>query len=174
MSMIAGLEQLEAINTASLLTRTRGVARTTTTAQCLVLSLNPKRREMLVRSANEAGWDTVACADARAAWHTAQRERFAMALIDLESAQTCDAQYRDLAEHMMGSQRTLTVVCGHEGNAVEEIWARQTGVWLYLPGVTADCDIRGLCAEAMPVAEKVSHQRELATVSGGQQDSDFK
>ncbi len=154
MSTIAELEKLGAINTASLLTRASGVQKGTTTAQCLVLSLNPKRRDMLVRSANEAGWDTVACADAKTAWHTAQRERFAMALVDLETASACDAQYRELAEHMLGSQKTLTVVCGREGDAAEEIWARQTGVWLYLPGVTPDCDIRSLCVEAMPVAQK--------------------
>lgn len=121
---------------------------------------------MLVRAANEAGWDTVACADAKSAWHTAERERFAMALVDLEAADSCSAQYRELAEHIIGSQKTLTLVCGNEGNAAEEIWARQIGVWLYLPGVTVNCDVRSLCAEAMPIAEKVYRQRGMAAGSG--------
>ncbi len=166
MSLIAELRRSAATGTASLLKRAADDRPASTTAQCLVLSVNPKRRQMLVRSANEAGWDTVACADAKSAWHTAQHERFAMALVDLETAEGYGAHYRDLAEHIISSQKTLTLVCGHEGNTAEEIWARQIGVWLYLPGVTIDCDIRGLCAEAMPVAEKVFRQRELTAGLG--------
>lgn len=162
MSVIAQPYQPTAINTASMLKQAKRGQRAVTTAQCLVLSVHPDRREMLVRSANDAGWDTVACADAQVAWQTAQRERFAMALVDLESADQLQASYRDLAEHIIKNQQTLMVVCGHEEDTAEELWARQAGAWLYLPGVSANCNIRDLCQEAWPVAEKL-HRLAAAT-----------
>jgi ActR/RegA family two-component response regulator len=132
----------------------------TTTIQCLVLSEGSSRREMLSRAANEAGWDTVVCADVAKAWATVQRQRFEMALIDLECAAGNADAFKELAEHVNASQHPLLVVCGQEGNAVEEIWARQLGAWLYLPGVSQTSDVRALCEEALPVVEKMASRSE--------------
>ena len=44
----------------------------------------------------------------------------------------------------------LLVICGHEGEVEEEIWARQLGVWLYVPGLSnapAE-DLSLLCQQA--------------------------
>jgi ActR/RegA family two-component response regulator len=137
------------------LKRTVEQYKSTTTIHCLVVSGSQSRREMLSRAAKEAGWDTVVCADAANAWSAVQRHRFEMALIDLEFAADTDA-CREFTEHVSSSQQALLVVCGQEGNALEEIWARQLGAWLYLPGVAQKSDVRALCSEAVPVVEKLT------------------
>lgn len=48
----------------------------------------------------------------------------------------------------------LLAVCGHEGDPQEETWARQLGVWLYLPGVSIDHvdEISVMCEQAQVIA----------------------
>jgi hypothetical protein len=79
-----------------------------------------------------------------------------MSLIDLQRAAAETGALKKLTEHVVTNQPTLLVVCGNEGNAVEEIWARQLGAWLYLPGVSQACNVQALCEEALPVAERIS------------------
>lgn len=128
----------------------------TATFQCLVVSAHDTMREMLTRSVNEAGWDAVVCSDAGDARTAVQRDRFQMALVDLQDL-TLDetASFRQLSERIASSPGPLLVLCGNEGDGMEEIWARQLGAWLYLPGVDLDSDLMSLCAEALPVAEKL-------------------
>jgi len=40
------------------------------------------------------------------------------------------------------------VICGSADSVDEELWARQLGVWLYLPGVTEGDSLTSLCIEA--------------------------
>ena len=42
----------------------------------------------------------------------------------------------------------LLVICGSEDNVDEELWARQLGAWLYLPGVCDGDSLTSLCVEA--------------------------
>ncbi len=37
-----------------------------------------------------------------------------------------------------------------------EIWSRQLGVWMYLPGVDDESDIAMLCGEARNAVEKLN------------------
>jgi hypothetical protein len=54
------------------------------------------------------------------------------------------------------------VICGNEGRPQEEIWARQLGAWLYLPGVVESDDVAMLCGEARQIAEQLAKpQRSL-------------
>jgi hypothetical protein len=45
------------------------------------------------------------------------------------------------------------VICGSEDNVDEELWARQLGAWLYLPGVTDGDSLTSLCVEARRLRE---------------------
>jgi len=131
--------------------------RRTVTFQCLVAAANQTMREMMARSANEAGWDAVVCADASDAQAKIQRERVQMALVDLQDLNLNEtATFRELVEQLASSPDVLLVLFGNQGDALEEIWARQLGTWLYLPGVDVDRDLMSLCADALPVAEKLT------------------
>lgn len=125
--------------------------------QCLVVSGEESRRDMLSRAAELAGWETVVCADARTGYLASERRLFRLAMIDVAEA-TADVveEIHRLSERLSGAPDLLLMICGNEGDALEEIWARQLGAWLYLPGVAEQCDVEGLCREAIPVAERLN------------------
>ena len=60
----------------------------------------------------------------------------------------------ELAEEFACRPGTLLVVCGSEDSVEEELWARQLGAWVYLPGVSSGDALVSLFAEARRVAER--------------------
>ena len=124
--------------------------------QCLIASVIQARREMLSEAAAQAGWETVVCADAQNATAAARRVKFQMAWIDLDHHGRTPSGYRNLCQTLAAMPGMLLAVCGHESDPQEEIWARQLGVWLYLPGVSIDHvdEISLLCEQAQQIANK--------------------
>ncbi len=125
------------------------------TFQCLVVSTSQHRKAMLVDAASDGGWQTVVCGSEASAWTAMKRQRFQLALVDLDGSQDQEA-LKAICQELSQQHDTLLVVCGNEGNGLEEIWARQLGVWLYLPGVSEASDMISLCEQAVPVAEKIT------------------
>ncbi len=125
----------------------------TATFQCLVVSTSDPRREMLYRAAADGGWDVTACANVKSATRKVQRTFFHLSLVDLEGdGRRAPSGFRELCKRLCSDGIPLLAVCGHEGNAEEEIWARQLGVWLYLPGVESGENVSALCGEALKLA----------------------
>lgn len=123
--------------------------------QCLVVSGSRDRREMFNRASSQAGWDTVVCADQQNALAAVRRTRFQLALVDLDHYGDTPAGFRDLAQTLSTTPGMLLVICGRELQPDEEIWARQLGVWLYLPGVSLQHgdELAELCQAAQQVVE---------------------
>jgi hypothetical protein len=121
--------------------------------KCLIASTDGAKREMICLAATEAGWDTIVCADEHKAMAAAQRTRFQMAWVDLDVSPAKSA-FRDLCQTVAALPGVLLVICGHVNDSAEEIWARQLGVWLYLPGLSLDHanEISLLCEQAQRVA----------------------
>ena len=123
------------------------------TVRCLVVAPNVQRLEMLTRAAEAAGWGVVACAAASDGREVHQRERYELAIVDLDGLDSEAAtELRSLGEDVASSS-ALLILCGNEGDALEEIWARQQGAWLYLPGVSDASDVSSLCDQARGVVE---------------------
>jgi hypothetical protein len=125
----------------------------TQVGKCLIVSTDIAKRETISLAATEAGWDTIVCADEASAMKAVLRNRFQMAWIDLDGSPACSAA-RELCQAVAALSQVLLVVCGHEHDAEEETWARQLGVWLYLPGLSLDhprelCEV---CEQAQWVA----------------------
>jgi hypothetical protein len=130
---------------------------------CLVVAENAERRAFLAESARAAGWEVTVCAGASAASVAANRYRQSLAIVDLADLEAGAASsLRTLTEQLTSGSSPLVMICGAEGNALEEIWARQLGVWLYLSGVDASCDVTSLCRDAKQVTEKLAPQVEPA------------
>ncbi len=134
--------------------------------QCLIVSADPQRRRMLERAASDSGWKTFACGDAPAALQHANRWLVQLAVVDLEApdAQSRETQsrempspegFRPLVEQLTARSGMLAIVCGNEGNVDEEIWVRQRGAWMYLPGVADTSNVSLLCGEAKQIAERL-------------------
>jgi len=121
--------------------------------QCLIVSADPERREMFEHAAGEGGWMTVICADAPSALTCISRSLVQLAIVDLETQKL--GTFRPVVEQLTSHSGLLLIVCGNEGDINEEIWVRQLGAWLYLPGVPDGNNFSTLCGEARHIAERV-------------------
>jgi hypothetical protein len=128
-----------------------------TVLHCLIVAEDAERREFLTEAARVVGWEVAAYADAHAASIAAKHYRHALTMIDLDGLAPGTANgFRTLAEQLSAVTGALLMVCGTDGNALEEIWARQLGVWLYLSGIDTSCDVTSLFSEAKQVVQKLN------------------
>ena len=125
-------------------------------AQCLIVSPSASMREGIATAAREAGWETIVCADNPTAMTAVRRLPFQMAWVDLESPRT-PTDLSEVCQSIAALPRVLLVIGGHQQDPEEEIWARQLGVWLYLPGVSSAqlSEIQVLCEQAYLVSDNI-------------------
>ena len=156
MGVLTDYKPIATASVATSTSRTRDVKQPSRvrTFECLLASGDEPRREMLLKSVNAAGWETVVCTDPAGAWSALRREMFQMAVVDLQGEQPV-VDFRELCEQLASQRNLLLMVCGNEANATEEIWARQLGAWLYLPGVSAGSDLETLCIEGRNIAQRI-------------------
>ncbi|MCI0335110.1 MAG: hypothetical protein L0228_18020 [Planctomycetes bacterium] len=123
---------------------------------CLVVSTSPRRAQIWVRAAHEEQWATVVCNTADDAIRQAVRQRIELALVDLQSAPPPQEKLlRKLVEQLAAQKGPLVAVCGKPDDSLGEVWSRQLGVWMYLPGVDRESDIALLCGEARNILKKL-------------------
>jgi hypothetical protein len=124
--------------------------------RCLVVSTCAERRRMLREAAEAQGWDPIVTSGVEQASREIARNRLQLVIVDLEGAGRGAAPgFFGLAQRLAGESGRLVVVCGNEGDVMEEIWARQLGAWMYLPGVDDQSDVAMVCGEARNVAERL-------------------
>ncbi|HEV3416392.1 MAG TPA: hypothetical protein VG056_06250 [Pirellulales bacterium] len=135
------------------------------TLECLIVSADRGRRELLSRAAAENGWSTVVCADANTARNMADRIAVKLAIVDMEQPSPAESGgLRELSAELSRAGGPLLVLCGADGNVQQEIWARQLGTWFYLAGMADLETMELLCGEARQVVEKTSYQRALPMI----------
>ena len=125
--------------------------------KCLVLADDRSRAEIFATAARRGGWTTTVCQALAAARHQTEHTLFWLAMLDFETAadERKDA-YRSLGEHLSASSDVLVAVCGDEaGDAALEIWARQLGVWLFMPGLPDSASLTEICTEALQLARRM-------------------
>jgi hypothetical protein len=124
---------------------------------CLVVSMSPRRAQLLVRAAHDEQWATILCNTAEDALRQSVRQRVDLALVDLQSALPAQERVlRLLVEQLAARNGPLMAVCGKPDDTTGEVWSRQLGVWMYLPGVDSQSDIALLCGEARNILQKLS------------------
>ena len=131
----------------------RRAAKLVSVFQCLIVSADPHRRRMFERAAADGGWKTYSCADVATAQAHIHRQLMQLALLDLEAQGT--ESFRPLVEQLTATSGLLSIVCGNEGDVEEEIWVRQRGAWMYLPGVADTSNVSLLFGEARQLAERL-------------------
>lgn len=122
---------------------------------CLVVSTSARRAQLLVRGAHEDHWATIVCNSADDALRQTVRQRVQLALVDLQAAPPAHVRALKQLVEQLAARRMLLAVCGNPDDPTGEVWSRQLGVWMYLPGVDSQSDIALLCAEARHVLEKL-------------------
>jgi CheY-like chemotaxis protein len=130
--------------------------------QCLVSSASKVRRNLISDAATGVGWSTIICASADDALGAVKRSKVQFAMVDLDDRGETPQGARELVQTLIqDSSQILVGVCGHEANPEEEIWVRQLGIWLYLPGVTTSSEIATLCEHAMQIVTERGLGEEL-------------
>ncbi len=123
--------------------------------QCLVVAIDSQRCETLARAAADGGWQSIACTDAEAARSYLHKMLVQLTVVDLENPGGPEPLgFRELIEEISKLKGLLLVICGKSGDWREELWARQLGSWLYLPGVEAE-GLTLICGEARQVCEQL-------------------
>ena len=131
--------------------------------QCLISSASRTRRNMLSKAAADAGWDSILCNSPDEVCNHLEQTVLQFALVDLDHRGTTPSGARNLVQNLIhGDPHLLIGVCGHEADPDEEIWARQLGVWLYLPGATTSSEMSLLFEQALQI---VAAQRVTQKIS---------
>jgi DNA-binding NtrC family response regulator len=116
---------------------------------CLVVSGDSARRRRFEAAVELAGWLECASPETSGEICQAVDRDFQLVIVDIASPlgdRVSDSI--EIAEEMAARPGTLLVICGSEDNVDEELWARQLGAWLYLPGVCDGDSLTSLCVEA--------------------------
>jgi hypothetical protein len=89
-----------------------------------------------------------------------------LALVDLDKPEGgTPSQFHSLTAELVQLPNLLVVVCGHQNDPGEEIWARGLGAWLYLPGLDQETEVSTVCREAMIASQRLAVPTRLATQS---------
>src|SRR5262245_50055644 len=124
---------------------------------CLIVSASARRAQLLVRAAHEEHWATIVCNAAEDAVRQSVRQCVHLALVDLQTAPPAQERtLRLLVEQLAARNGPLLAVCGKPDDPSGEVWSRQLGVWMYLPGMDSQSDIALLCAEARNILQKLA------------------
>jgi DNA-binding NtrC family response regulator len=116
---------------------------------CLVVSGDASRRSRFLAAVELAGWLECESPEATGELRQAIDRDFQLAIVDLASPLGDRVNDTiEIAEELAARPGTLLVICGSEDNVDEELWARQLGAWLYLPGVCDGDSLTSLCVEA--------------------------
>src|SRR3954449_11083354 len=125
---------------------------------CLVVSTSARRAQLWVRAAHEEHWATIVCTTGDDAIRQSVRQRVDLALVDLQSVSAGqEARLRTLVQQLASRKGPLLAVCGRPDDITGEVWSRQLGVWMYLPGVDSQSDIALLCGEARSILKKLEN-----------------
>lgn len=105
-------------------------------SRCLVISADASLCRRIRVATAARGWECVAPVDA--AGLAAAGVEFGLVFIDLvQPPEGVGAAVAELIGAFAADHDTRVVVCGSADRPHEEIWARQEGVSVYLPGVSS-------------------------------------
>ena len=136
----------------------RGVSK----LDCLVVSGNRELRNRLDCVTDLSGWSSCDMPTDAEELRSSADGDFQLVIVDI--AHPLGSRVNDtveMAEEFAARPGTLLVICGSEESIEEELWARQLGAWVYLPGVSCGDSLVSLFAEARRVVE----QRELCQLA---------
>lgn len=126
---------------------------------CLIVSSSATRTQLWVRAAHDEDWATIVCTTADDANRQSIRHRIELALVDLQSASAeLELGFRNLVQQLAARGGPLLAVCGKPDDELGEVWSRQLGVWMYLPGIDGQSDVSLLCSEARNIVKKLGEQ----------------
>lgn len=124
---------------------------------CLVLSWSEQRAQLLQSVALDETWQAKVCGDVQEFLRSIFQLDVPLTIVDLPKRECASYEsLREMVTQTCGVNRSLMVVCGAESDSEEEQWAREMGVWAYLPGANSLSGLRLVFAEARKAVAKTS------------------
>ena len=123
--------------------------------KCLVVSGDEELRHRLDTMSELSGWSACETPADASELRPAVECDFHLVIADI--ARPLGERVSDTVEaveEFAGRSGTLVVVCGSGECVDEELWARQLGAWVYLPGISGGDALMSLFAEAGRVVER--------------------
>ncbi|MCA9240982.1 MAG: hypothetical protein KDA37_12315 [Planctomycetales bacterium] len=101
-----------------------------------------------------AGWDCDPCPRVEESLRRAFLQRYGLAIVDVGAAEHRHT-LADLFRVITGSGGGLVLACDRQGDTPSELWSRENGAWLYLPGVSSWEDLTHACHEAIRINQRL-------------------
>lgn len=130
--------------------------------KCLLVSTDEACLEGMRHAASGAGWDCLPCECPKDSLRQAFLERYALAIVDIVPAEH-RRQLTDLLRILANSSQGLVIAYDRWGEPASELWARENGVWLYLPGVADWEELTSACQEARRIREQIENRDAMGT-----------
>jgi hypothetical protein len=124
-------------------------------AKCLIVSGDRGFRNRLEAVAELAGWSECDAPVEGVELGSVIESDYQLVVVDI--ARPIGERVNDsveIAEEFAGRPDSLLAICGSDDNVDEELWARQLGAWVYLPGVSSGDALLSLVTEARRLAER--------------------
>lgn len=116
--------------------------------RCRVLTWSEQRTELLRSAAEVESWQPTLTCDVRQFLRHLFQQHAPLTFIDLPSQVASEYRLYQTAVERATEMKELVAVCGGIPTPEEEIWARQLGVWVYLPGDNGLVGLRHLFGNA--------------------------
>lgn len=116
--------------------------------RCRVLTWSDQRTELLRTAAEQESWQPTLNVDVRQFLRHLFQHRAPLTFVDLPSQVAQEYRLYQTAVERAAEMKELVAVCGAEQTPEEEVWARQLGVWVYLPGDNGLVGLRHLFGNA--------------------------
>jgi len=132
-------------------------SRTPGLLRCLIVTGDAGFRHRLQAATELAGWEESETPDAADDLRSAIDGDYQLVLVDVTKPlgdRVTDSV--ELAEEFAARPGCLVVICGPEDGLDEELWARQLGAWVYLPGAIAGDGLMSLFTEAARIGGRRS------------------
>lgn len=124
-------------------------SRTPGLLRCLIVTGDEVFRHRLQSATELAGWEECDVPSRADDLRSAIDGDYQLVMVDVANPlgdRVTDSV--ELAEEFAARSGSLVVVCGPEEGPDEELWARQLGAWVYLPGAIAGDGLMSLFTEA--------------------------
>lgn len=128
--------------------------RRTSAGRCLLVSGRQDFLSGMNEAASAAGWDCAWCVRPEDSLRQAFLECYVLGIVDLHPA-SHRPLLKDLMRVLSTTSGGLTIAYDRLGDAEAELWARQNGAWLYVPGAADWKDLSLACQEAKRVLKRL-------------------
>jgi hypothetical protein len=134
--------------------------------RCLILSWSDQRAQRLKQAAERETWEVVACSGPGKFLQYVFREKVPLTLVDLPAVDRDSySELRSVTAKVQQVSESLLVICGGKENETEEQWARELGVWAYVPDASRPKQLDWLFVEARKaLAQQVSARVDSSAI----------